>query len=451
MQDQPGTTQRASTEPASNAVSFAPWRGVRSWLARTGSAVAEDWPLLFACVAMVSLGIFLRFWKLAHPSSMMFDEHHFVDNARNYLKTGADRNDHPPLGKLLIAVGMLLFGDDSVGWRAAPVAFGVLSILFAALLARSLFRDRRAGWIAAALLAGDGFFITYSRTALLDGMLASLALATAVVTIRARRAWQVLLACVLAGLATSIKLSAAVLVAPILIVTIGSSQAPAVLSTYVAVVPAVFYITYASGLAIAGAPHGVGDVWRATMGLMDHHLALSQMAHPLTSRFYTWLIPTKPLLLWSEVKPDGMVLVMHSLGNPLLWWTSSVAMVAASWRLAWRGIVTVRGEPNASGQSRFQRAFGWSSAWLALYWGAFIAPWVISRRDSYVYHYLPSYAFGVVLVGGGLAYLYNRRRKLGLAVVLVFCLVAVFYAPIAVQFPISPAALRMRLFLDWWR
>jgi dolichyl-phosphate-mannose-protein mannosyltransferase len=443
--------QRASTAPAGNAERSAGWGRARSWLARTGSAVAEDWPLALACFAVVSLGIFLRFWKLAYPASMMFDEHHFVDNARSYLKAGADHNDHPPLGKLLIAAGMLLFGDDSLGWRATPAAFGVLTIFLAAALARTLFRDRRAGWIAAALIAGDGFFITYSRTALRDGMLASLALATAVATVRARRAWHVWLACVLAGLATSIKLSAAVLIAPILIVTIGSSQAPAALTTYVAVVPAVFYITYASGLAIAGAPYGVGDVWRATTGLMNHHLALNQMAHPLTSRFYTWLIPTKPLLLWSEAMPDGMVRVMSSLGNPLLWWTSSIAMVAASSRLAWRGIASVRGDPDVAGGSPWQRAVGRASAWLALYWVAFMAPWVISRRDSYVYHYLPSYAFGVVLVGGLIAYVYGRRRKLGLAAVLVVCLVAVFYAPIAAQLPISPAALRLRLFLDWWR
>ncbi len=398
---------------------------------------------------MVALGVLLRLLHIAHPGSLTFDENHFVNNARNYLSGKADYNDHPPLGKLLIAVGIKLFGDNSLGWRAAPTFFGILSILLAWQLARAAFGDRRTGWIAAALIAGDGFFIAYSRTALLDGMLTSLVLATAVLTLRARREWHILVACVSAGLAVGIKVSAAVLMAPILLVTLAMSQAPRVSALYVAVVPAVYYLSYAAGFAIIHAPYGPMDVWRATMGMMNHHLGETQMTNPLTSRFYTWLIPIKPITMRSEVGSNGMMRVMSSLGNPLLWWSSSLAMVAASARLAWNGLRSVRPDvPEIPRARSFLRLHGPAIAMLAVYWLAFIAPWVLSRRDSYVYHYLPSYGFAIVLVAGLLGHAYARWRRPALAAVLVLCLVAVFYAPVAAQLPLSPDALYARI--GWW-
>jgi dolichyl-phosphate-mannose--protein O-mannosyl transferase len=33
---------------------------------------------------------------------------------------------HPPLGKLLIAVGIHLFGNAEFGWRIVPALFGLL-------------------------------------------------------------------------------------------------------------------------------------------------------------------------------------------------------------------------------------------------------------------------------------------------------------------------------------
>ena len=37
---------------------------------------------------------------------------------------------------------------------------------------------------------------------------------------------------------------------------------------------------------------------------------------------------------------------------------------------------------------------------LLLLWALPLTPWILTRRDSYAYHYLPSYGFGLLLLAG---------------------------------------------------
>jgi dolichyl-phosphate-mannose--protein O-mannosyl transferase len=82
---------------------------------------------------------------------------------------------------------------------------------------------------------------------------------------------------------------------------------------------------------------------------------------------------------------------------------------------------------------------------------AFLAPWVLTRRDSYLYHFLPSYTALVLLLAGLLGALARARPKLALAFLCVVGLVAGLYGPLWCSLPMSPASARARLFLERWR
>ncbi|HKV56005.1 MAG TPA: phospholipid carrier-dependent glycosyltransferase, partial [Candidatus Binataceae bacterium] len=70
-----------------------------------------------AVLALVGIAGALRFWNLGHPNEIVFDEVHFVGQARHYIHGEPFLDPHPPLAKLLIAGGILLFGDHSRSWR----------------------------------------------------------------------------------------------------------------------------------------------------------------------------------------------------------------------------------------------------------------------------------------------------------------------------------------------
>jgi dolichyl-phosphate-mannose-protein mannosyltransferase len=174
-----------------------PVPGTRVWtmlgLSPRAGALLARWsgwggPLLVALVAGV-----LRFWHLASPRAVIFDETYYAKDAWSLLQYGYEgtwpknANDlilshppriplspehsyvvHPPMGKWIIALGEQLFGLNPFGWRFMVAVLGTLSVLMLCRIGRRLFRSTALGCLAGALLAVDGLHFVMSRTALLD-------------------------------------------------------------------------------------------------------------------------------------------------------------------------------------------------------------------------------------------------------------------------------------------
>jgi dolichyl-phosphate-mannose--protein O-mannosyl transferase len=413
--------------------------------------------LLAVCAALLVMGVVLRVQRLGFPPGLSFDEHHFVENARNYLAGRPDWNDHPPLGKLLLAAGMLAVGDTARGWRVVPLLFGLANIALAYALAKRLFRSGWAGLIAATLFAADGFLLAYSRTALLDGILTSFALATALALARPRTWRSLLVAAALAGAAMSVKLSGASLGLPVLVaaLTLPRPQRLRALLA-MAALPAVYGLIFSIGLRLTGKPAGPAGVVAVTRGLVQHHLKLTDMLNPATSRWYTWFAPTNPITLRMDAVDEEHVRGMTTLGNLALWWGGELAVLGCTLGLGrrwWRRRRPPRGEAAEAdtGSAGFLGEHGRAAGWLLLCWVSMLATWILTRRDSYIYHYLPSYGFALVLLAGWLAHLYQRRRLAALAALLLAAEVAVLYAPVWAQLPLTRAAWQARLFVPGWR
>ena len=137
---------------------------------------------------MIVAGVVLRIQNVGYPFHYCFDEDQFVGAAHQFLIGVPDNAEccHPPLAKLLSALACCCWGTIPMGWRFMPLCFGLQTIVLVYLLASSLFEDRRAGWLAAAFLAVDGFYLSYSRLAFPEGMLTCLNLWCVFAAISAR-------------------------------------------------------------------------------------------------------------------------------------------------------------------------------------------------------------------------------------------------------------------------
>jgi predicted membrane-bound dolichyl-phosphate-mannose-protein mannosyltransferase len=137
--------------------------------------------VLLGLISLGSLGA--RAWWLDRPSkALIFDEAYYVNAARVILRLhvpgsdhyagsppGLDPNsEHPPLGKLLIALGMRVFGDGGLGWRIAPLVFGSLAILAMFWLVRAAGGSAWLALGAAGLMAADNLSLVHGRIATLD-------------------------------------------------------------------------------------------------------------------------------------------------------------------------------------------------------------------------------------------------------------------------------------------
>jgi dolichyl-phosphate-mannose--protein O-mannosyl transferase len=402
--------------------------------------IREDGALAALCFGLIVFGVTVRSIRLRLPKTFSFDEDHFVENARNYLAGKADWNDHPPLGKLLIAQGIRIAGDNGVGWRLLPWLFGLALIAIAWLLAARLFRDARAGWLAAAFVACDGFTIAYSRTALLDGMLTATMLGAWCVVQIDSPALAVLGASVLVACAAAIKFTGVVVCVPIALEILSDKRklawaAPAVIGGAL-----VYFGIFALGLHASGLASSPAAVWAKTTSLAAHHRALNDMTNPATSYWYTWFLPLKPILL-RFTRHAHKLQVMTTLGNPLLWWSCSL-VVPISFVTAYSEFWKSHAKPSPAARTVLLLVAAWAAA---------IAPWVAQVRDSYIWHYLPSYTFGLVLLAGLAARAYRQRPGAVLAFVVAVAVVSLFYAPVWCQLPLSAKAFKARLFLPTWR
>lgn len=399
--------------------------------------------LFCACALLVLFFGYLRVRNLGSPGHTTWDEDHFVINARNFLAGKPDWNDHPPLGKLLIALPMRVLGDNALAFRLSAACAGLLSIGLGFVVGSGLFRDRRAGALCAALIAIDGFLLVYSRTALLDGVLFTFGLACLAVLTRPATAYAALAAGALLGCAASIKFSGIALVLPLLVWLAVAPQPVlrklGLLGGAGLSAALVYYAQYALGHALTGLGTSPADVARMSLKLVNHHAVLTEMKHPMTSPWYSWPLPERPLTMRIRPIEDGYRMrMMTTLDNPLLWWGGWASALFALCALPIAALRRKLGELRDLALPL--------AAWLG-----FLLPWILSRRDSYIYHYLPAHGFALVLLAGLLARAYRSRPVPAFAVLLVLALISVFYAPIWAELTIAPDAINQRLFLPRWR
>ena len=118
--------------------------------------------------ALLIVAGFTRFWHLGHPNEIVFDEVHFVAQGRHYLHGESFLDPHPPLAKLIIAAGILIFGDHPWSWRVGNATLGTALVAITYLLGRRMSGSRLVGAIAGAIILCDGMYLVDSHYAVID-------------------------------------------------------------------------------------------------------------------------------------------------------------------------------------------------------------------------------------------------------------------------------------------
>jgi len=144
-------------------------------------------------------------WGPINTGDLIFDEAHYVKDARAILTEGAETGfpQHLPLGKDLIIAGMAIFGDNPLGWRIFPILCGVIGVVFFYLLCRRFRMGRAAASLATFFLAFENLTFVQTSVGMLDAPL--LPLMTISFWLYARRNY--LLSGVFIGLSGLVKLT----------------------------------------------------------------------------------------------------------------------------------------------------------------------------------------------------------------------------------------------------
>ncbi|MBM4363208.1 MAG: glycosyltransferase family 39 protein, partial [Deltaproteobacteria bacterium] len=277
-------------------------------------------------VVLVLGGVVLRLHQLGAAAFFTFDEELFVRPAHGYLYGRPDGNDHPPLGKLVLAIGMLLFGENPVGWRFSSAVIGLHNVFIAGWLGSELFGNRRAGAFAAAAVAADGFFLAYSRAGLLDGTLVCLVLWSVLAAARARTVLGVLESVVLVGLAATVKWSGAFAVFPAAATILALGKVPRATILLFGLFPLLHAVLWMAALGLTGRPNDPRALWEHAAQLFRHHQALGTRHNDLASPWYSWIALHHPIVV--KLSHHGLrSRYASTVANLALWAVGTILVV----------------------------------------------------------------------------------------------------------------------------
>lgn len=396
------------------------------------------------CIGFICLGAFWRLVDLDYPRTFSFDEHHFVRNARNYIAGEADWNDHPPLGKLVLVPAMKVFGDRGLGWRLSSALLGLAMVGLVGLIAAKVFRDRTAGLLAAAFVAVDGFFLSYARTALIDNPLTASIYAALVLMLYARSLAWFAWAAVCVGLAVSSKWTGVcvLLLAPILLRKKGHSVFHVV--WMFAVASAVYVAIGAFALKLTHQPIAMDGMMRNNWDLLKHHAGFTVWDNAGSSKWYTWPILAHPLVMHFERVGPNAVRATSTIGNLLLWFATTASILVAIvglLRAAWRWIRTRT--PIAAEHGR--------EALVVAGMIALMLPFILTHRQSYIFHYLGAYGLGLCLLASLVARMEKRHAVVVLGFLLCTAVVSFIYVPLWTGSVLTTHGFEARLPFPGWR
>lgn len=386
-------------------------------------------------VAILLVGSFLlRIWHLGAIKEEIFDEVYFVHFAKNYLSGTSFFDIHPPLGKLIIALGIKIFSDTQFGWRIMPAIFGTAVILLGYLIGKEL-KNKIVGLLAATILALDGMILVYSRVGLMDifmiffiflGFWSFLKFANT------NKLVYLALAGMSLGLAASVKYIAGLLFFVfLLIIFVKKIPAKKIIwqfPIFIFVLPTLIYLAFFL-FNFPADGHFFSKVLEWHQQSLNYNLTLKE-GHPYGSKWWTWFLLLRPIWLYFK-DINGHYLGVVGLGNPLAWWSSLIVVPVLIWRIYKKD----------------------STAGIIL--GSFLIfllPWAFFKRVLFYYHALPSFVF----VSLGTAYLLEKLFKdnLGKLIVAVYFIILIFlffyFSPIWMAWPISSVQFYHRMWLKSW-
>jgi dolichyl-phosphate-mannose--protein O-mannosyl transferase len=365
------------------------------------------------------LATLLRFVGLANPSVYIFDEVYHAFTAREYLRGNIDAWEwwttppkdvayewtHPPVAKYGMEIGMLLFGENSFGWRVGSATFGVLSILGLYYLVLSLTKDKYTALIAAFLVSIEGLHISQSRIGMNDIYMLCFFIWSLYLAVKSR--WK--LASILYGLALASKWSALYGIVPLIFIYLHENKLSfsSIVQVFrlLLITTSVYILTFAPFI-LAG--HTWAQWWELHRQMWYYHTHLVA-THGYQSTPLQWIFDLRPV--WYYVKyGETTISNIYVLGNPLILWLGLVALFIQLKKLI-----------------KFPH-FILYTLYLVLF-----LPWVFSPRIMFFYHYLPSSVFLCVILA---TYLSELPKKYAFYLLALCSLSLLLISPMLYGFPL---------------
>lgn len=414
-----------------------------------------------------------------------FDEIYHARTAYEHLHGQAPyETTHPPLGKLLMSVGIAIFGMTPFGWRFAGALIGVLMLPALYLLALQLTHKRSVATVSMLAFSLDLMHYTQTRIATIDSFPVFFILLSYLCMVRylqtdlfaadgekprlfdrclRRSLIPLALSGLFMGLAIASKwigLYSAVGLALLFFVAVyrqyrvsnvacgldaeraglDDGQKARVRAAqdftlkrilitcgfcvifFVLVPCVIYYLCYIPYLSPTG-PVTLKRVIDAQIGMLNYHSTPGLgMDHPFQSPWWQWPFILKPMwFAQDQYEPAGYASTIMCMGNPWVFYIGAVAMLGVLAACVAK-YLNLR-----SGVSLRQGDGDLTLPVLAVGFLAQYLPWVLVPRSMYIYHYFASVPFIIMATAWWLDRLPHSRPRLRTGVMALYLVGALVF------------------------
>ncbi|MDJ1184132.1 dolichyl-phosphate-mannose--protein mannosyltransferase [Roseofilum casamattae] len=440
-------------------------------------------------VAIWIIALCLRFWGLSRFNTLVFDEVYFAKFAQDYLSRNELFDGHPPLGKYAIALGMWISdrismpqnfpSNDLTGMVRSTFSYrwfnaltGSFIPLIVAAITEQLYPRRSYGLLAAGLITLDGLFLVESRYGLINiylvlfGLLAHylalLGLRSQNPSAKAKNAIAFTLSGMSFGLCAAVKWNGLGFwlgwMALVFIANLRQKiqekrerqnsnlwfdRIPTIsiwkIGLYWIILP---YIVY----AIAWIPHlqlnPDYNFWENQQQLLGYHQSVGTGSdiHPYCSSWLSWPLLLRPIAYYYQTaNNEQLIFDVHAFGNPLLWWSASVAIA-----ILLPTIFLSKKSPILSSLALYL-TINYAANWL---------PWSLVSRCTFLYHYMSALIFSILALAlicdRSLASDRLHHKLLAISSVTLFAIAFIFWLPIYLGLPLTPQEFHWRMWFNGW-
>ena len=360
-----------------------------------------------------------------------FDEIYFVRAAQDYLaQRESSEWTHPPLGKLILAVGEV-FSFSPFGWRFMSVVFATLMIPVVYFAGLIIFKTRFAATASAFLLVMDFMHFTMGRIGTVDTFLVFFSTVSFVffyknfeLLVKKNKPsfLFMFLGALFASLAISVKWTSALgaagqvflIVFALLVQSIDVGRMVDRLRNLVKPLAMTFFSFLVGGfgyfatyIPYLASGHSLMDVYNLQWIMLNFHSTLAP-SHPFASKWVTWPLLLRPMRFSLIYLPGDQVSMINAMGNPFIWWFGLAAVLIAL------TMVIKDRQPNF--------------LFLVVVYLFQLLPYAFLSRDTYIYHYYPEVPVLVLLIAGVLNEFWGEPGARKYIIIYLFVVVIGFAA-----------------------
>ena len=287
---------------------------------------------------LVSAASFILFiWGITRPTALYFDETHYVPAARALIaRSGPVNIEHPLFAKTLIAAGILVFGDNGLGWRISSAAFGAIAVGSMFWIALMMFRNTKAAVFSALLLAFNQTLFIQSRIAMLETPMTAFLLLGGGCLLKARKNLYTALRWELGGaLFLGLAMGCKWLAAPYAVLFLGAAgwaksrdcrhDIGTIIDEIIpkvfmlgAVVALIYLATFWPAFFYTRDAMTLGHLFPFQSEMLQTQSA-SMASHPYQSSWWQWPLMIRPIwYLFSKTEDNYQAILL--VGNPVIYW-----------------------------------------------------------------------------------------------------------------------------------